>query len=116
MRKKFLHVSLSKELRKKYGKRSITIKKGDTVKIMKGKFRKKQGKITQVDMKRLRVYAEGIQIKKQDGSKANVPLRIPNLQIVELNLETRRGKISEKKKEEKVKEQKTENKVTEEKK
>ena len=43
--KRFLSANLSKDLRKKYGKRNLTLRKGDTVKVMRGKFRKKQGKI-----------------------------------------------------------------------
>ena len=69
---------------------------------MKGKFKKKQGKVIEVNMKRLKIFVEGIQIKKQDGSKANIPLKPSNLQIIELNLEKRRiierkkGKTEEK--------------------
>jgi len=36
IRKKLLNVSLSKELRKKYGRRAITVRKGDKVKILVG--------------------------------------------------------------------------------
>ena len=71
---------------------------------MKGKFKKKQGKVTEVNMKRLKIFVEGIQIKKQDGSKANIPLKPSNLQIIELNLEKRRTIERKKKTEEKVKE------------
>ena len=39
LKKKFVSVNLSKELRKKYEKRNIPVKKGDMVKIMK-KIRK----------------------------------------------------------------------------
>ena len=39
-RKKLVNANLSKELRAKYKKRSMSIKKGFTVKIMKGKFKK----------------------------------------------------------------------------
>lgn len=115
IKRKMLHVQLSKELRKKYGIRNITINKGDTVKVMKGKFKKKQGKVTEVNTKRLRIFVEGVQVRKQDGSKANVFIRPANLQIVELNLEKKRSKIERMKKEtkEKVKEEKTESKVKE---
>ena len=41
LKKKFLSANLSKELRKKYGKRSMVVRKGDVVKICRGKFRKK---------------------------------------------------------------------------
>jgi len=111
LKRKMLHVQLSKELRKKHGMRNITIVKGDTVKVMKGKFKKKQGKVTEVNTKRLRIFVEGVQVKKQDGSKANVFLRPANLQIIELNFDKKRSKIERMKKTEKSKEEKTENKV-----
>lgn len=111
LRRKFLHVQLSKELRKKYGIRNITINRGDTVKVMKGKFKKKQGKVTEVNTKRLRIFVEGVQIKKQDGSKANVFLRPANLQIIELNFDKKRSKIERMRKQ--AKEEKTEDKVKE---
>jgi len=104
LRKKFVSVNLSKELRKKYGKRNIPVKKGDEVKILRGKFKGKQGKITEVNLKLSKVIIEGIQTKKQDGSKVNVKLFPSNLQIKELNLDDKKrskflGKQSEEKKE-----------------
>ncbi len=82
---KTLGVNLSKELRKKHGMRNTILRKGDTVKIMRGKFKKKQGKIIEIFVKRGKIYIDGMQTKKQDGSKVNVPLRASNLQIIELN-------------------------------
>jgi len=87
LRKKFVSVNLSKELRKKYKKRNIPAKKGDEVKIMRGKFKGKLGKITEVNLKLSKVIIEGIQAKKQDGSKVNIKLFPSNLQIRSLNLE-----------------------------
>ncbi|MBS3094929.1 50S ribosomal protein L24 [Candidatus Pacearchaeota archaeon] len=116
IRKKLLNVSLSKELRKKYGRRAITVRKGDKVKILVGKFKKKEGKVTEVNYGRLKIYVEGIQIKKLDGSMTNVPMRSSNIQIIELNLDDKMRVESlnkkqtevqsEKKNEEKVKVQK----------
>ena len=90
IRKKFLSVNLSKDLRKKYGKRNIPVKKGDVVKILRGKFKKKQGKIKEVKLKTSKVIVDGIQVKKQDGSKADVKLQPSNLQIIELNIEDKK--------------------------
>ena len=90
IRKKFLSVNLSKDLRKKYGKRNIPIKKGDVVKILRGKFKKKQGKIKEVKLKTSKITIDGIQVKKQDGSKTDVKLQPSNLQIIELNTEDQR--------------------------
>ncbi|MFH1325727.1 MAG: 50S ribosomal protein L24 [archaeon] len=86
IKRKFVSVNLSKELRKKYGKRNVPAVKGDSVKIMRGKFKKKNGKVESVIGKSGKIYVEGIQATKQDKSKVNVPLRASNLQITELNL------------------------------
>lgn len=95
IRKKFVGVNLSKDLRKKYGKRNIPVRKGDGIKIMRGKFKGKRGKITDVKLKISKVTVEGIQVKKQDGSKVDVKLQPSNLQIIELNLEDRKRKIKQ---------------------
>ncbi len=84
-KRKSLSVNLSKDLRKKYDTRNVIIRKGDKVKIMRGKYSGKEGKIIEVLIKQLKVYIENIQTKKQDGSKVNVPLRTSNLQIIELD-------------------------------
>jgi large subunit ribosomal protein L24 len=107
VRKKFVTVNLSKDLRKKHSQRNISVRKGDTVKILRGKFRKKQGKVLEVKIKISKIIVEGIQATKQDKSKVNVKLQPSNLQIVELNLEDRK-RIKKTEKAEKVNENKKE--------
>jgi large subunit ribosomal protein L24 len=87
---KFLSTNLSKELRTKHKRRNIILRKGDTVKVMKGKFKGKAGKISEVKVGLMKVYIEGIQKKKQDGSMVNIPFRAPNLQITELNTDDKK--------------------------
>tara|TARA_Y100000310_G_scaffold319814_1_gene375567 strand:+ start:1808 stop:2254 length:447 start_codon:yes stop_codon:yes gene_type:complete len=106
IKKKFLSVNLSKDLRKKHGKRNISIRKGDTIKVMRGKFKKKQGKITEVNTKTSKISIEGIQVKKQDGSKVNVKLRPSNLQVIELNLEDKKRLKKDKTQKEEIKKDK----------
>ena len=90
LKRRLLSVNLSKDLRKKHGRRNIEVRKGDVVKIMKGKFKKKQGRVLEVKTKRQKIYIEGMQVKKMEGSKVNVPFRAPNLQIIELNLDDKK--------------------------
>ena len=44
----------------------------------------------EIKTKMLKVFIEGIQVKKQDGSKVNVKLQPSNLQIIELNTEDKK--------------------------
>ena len=87
---KFMSANLDKDLRKKYGKRSFPIRKGDSVKIMRGEFKKKTGKVGLVDLKKLRIAIESLQKTKKDGSKINVWFDPSNLQIKELNLDDKK--------------------------
>jgi len=108
---RLLSANLSKELRKKYSRRSFPLKKGDKVKIIIGEFKGKVGKISLVNSMKLKVAIDGIQRTKKDGTKINVLVDPSNLQIQELNLEDKRriksiGKkitISSSKKDEKLK-------------
>lgn len=90
IRHKMASAHLSKELRTKYSRRSFPVRKGDTVKIQKGKFSGKSGKISEVDMSKLRVYVEGMTATKRDGSKVNVPIVISDLMITEMNLDDKK--------------------------
>ncbi len=84
LKKKFVKVNLSKALRNKAGKKNLQAKKGDKVKVMRGKFKGKEGKILNVMIKESKIVVDGIQVTKMDGSKANVKLQPSNLQITEL--------------------------------
>ena len=82
---KFLSAHLSKTLRQKYGKRSLPLRKGDEVLVMRGSFMKKQAKVISVNHKFCRIFLENIQRSKKDGTKVNVPFNPRALQIISLN-------------------------------
>ena len=87
---KFLSAHLSKDLRTKHSKRSLPIRKGDEVLIMRGSFSGKKGKVLTVNLKRSIVTVDGMSVKKRDGSKVNVPLQPSNLQLMSINLDDKR--------------------------
>ena len=86
IKQKFVSAHLSKDLREKYKRRSINLRKGDSVKVMRGQFRNKTGKIDEVNLKRTKVYVSGIEIAKRDGTKARYPLNPSNLVITEVDI------------------------------
>ncbi len=114
IKKKFVSVNLSKELRKKLEKRNISAKKGDKIKVCRGKFKGKTGKIIKVDIKTSKITVEEIQVKKQDGSKANVKLQPSNLQIIEIADRKTKKKPEEKKQEKETTKKDTKNKEKQE--
>lgn len=94
IRRKMMSVNFSKELRKKYGKRNFPIVKGDDVRIMRGEFKNKTGKIENVNMKKMQISIEGIYRTKKDGTKVGVKFDPSNLQIKELELNDKKRKIA----------------------
>jgi large subunit ribosomal protein L24 len=85
-----LSAHLSKELRQKYKRRSLPVRKGDEVEVMRGEFKKKRGKISRVDSKDYKVYIEGMTIKRTDGTERQVAFHPSNLKIINLNLDDKR--------------------------
>ncbi|MCX8204074.1 MAG: 50S ribosomal protein L24 [Candidatus Nezhaarchaeota archaeon] len=83
---KMLAAHLSKELRQQYGFRSLPLRKGDTVMVMRGDFKGVMGKVVEVDTSKLRVHVEGVMDEKMDGTKYYVPIHPSNLLITKLDL------------------------------
>jgi len=90
IRRKIISAHLSKELREKYKTRSFPLRKDDEVEIMCGKFKKRTGKITRIDLKKYKVYIEGITIKRTDGTERLRAIHPSNLRILKLALEDKK--------------------------
>src|SRR2546425_11332406 len=65
--------------------RALPVRKGDTVRIMRGGFRGKEGKVVSVDRVHSTVVIEGITIEKVDEKKVARPLHASNLLIVRMD-------------------------------
>lgn len=112
LKQKFMHVHLSPELRKKYSFRNIQLKKGDKVKILRGQFKKKEGKVDRINLKQERVFIIGMEKVKKEGSKLLVPFHPSNLMITELTLDDKKRKAKLESKGIKKTDKKDENKTT----
>jgi len=94
IKQKFVSVHLSKDLRKRHNKRSMNLRKGDSVKIARGQFKNKSGKVDEVRVKKTSVYVSGVELVKRDGTKSRYPVHPSNLIITELNMDDKmRNKI-----------------------
>ncbi|KJE49460.1 MULTISPECIES: 50S ribosomal protein L24 [Acidiplasma] len=81
-----INVSLSKDLRKKYGIRRFPISKGDVVTIISGSRKGEGGKVIDVNHKNKKISIEGITIAKADGKQVAYYVDHSNLQITRLDL------------------------------
>jgi large subunit ribosomal protein L24 len=89
---------LSSKLKESHGTNSIPIRKGDTVMIMRGDRRNTEGKVTQIDTQKYRIFVEGANREKVDGTSIPVPIHPSKVMITHLNLDDKwRKKILERK-------------------
>lgn len=91
-RQKLIHAHLTKELRKQYKKRNLGLRKGDEVKILRGDFKGKNGKITKIDLKDVLVYVDGMKRKKTTGEDIEVAFQPSNIMITNLSMDDARRK------------------------
>src|SRR3989344_1547562 len=87
IKQNLVHAHLSGDLRKKHGKRNAGLRKGDKVKVLRGQFRKHEGKVERVDIKNTKIYVSGIELPKRDGTKKPLALHPSNLMITELSMD-----------------------------
>lgn len=86
---KILSASLSDQLRERYKVRSLSVRKGDTVKIVRGDFAGIEGKITDVDRGARRIYVEGVTRERVSGQQSKIGVHPSKVMITNLNLSDR---------------------------
>jgi large subunit ribosomal protein L24 len=106
---------LSDDLKKQYKKRSTSVIKGDTVKIIRGEYKGVEGKVEKINTGKGKLSIEGVQREKIKGGQVKVQIHASNVQISSLKLDDnyRKNKIENKEqinKSKKQSKQKTEKK------
>lgn len=85
-RQKLISAPLSEELREKYGVRSLPVRKGDRVRVVRGDFKGHEGAVVRVDLRKTKIFVEGVTVKRQDGTPRFVPIHPSKVVIVALDL------------------------------
>merc|ERR1712095_131411 len=94
IRRKLMTAPLSKDLRQKYGVRSMPIRKDDEVQVVRGHYKGQQvGKVVQCYRKKFCVYIERIQREKANGASVYVGIHPSKVCIVKLKMDKDRKKI-----------------------
>ena len=84
---KQLGSTLSKDLHKKYGKKSVRVIEGDSIKILRGEFKGVDGKVSKISIPKSSVAIEGVKKEKTKGDKFDVYIHTSNLVVTSLNTE-----------------------------
>ena len=85
-RRRTMSVALSKDLRTRYGRRSVPLRKGDTVRILSGSYRGREERVAKVDRRDYSVTLDNVTGKTADAKLKPLPIRLSHLVITRLNL------------------------------
>ncbi|KAJ6520654.1 60S ribosomal protein L26 [Mycena capillaripes] len=97
IRRKIMSSALSKELRSKHNTRSLPIRKDDEVRIVRGKYKGREGKVTQVYRKKWVIHVERVQRDKSNGATAPIGVHPSNVVITTIKLDKDRRAILDRK-------------------
>ncbi|EGS24025.1 60S ribosomal protein uL24 [Thermochaetoides thermophila DSM 1495] len=93
VRRVIMSAPLSKELREKYNVRSIPIRKGDEVQIVRGAHKDKEGKVTSVYRLKYVIHVERVTREKATGQTVPIGIHPSNVVITKLHLDKDRENI-----------------------
>ena len=85
-RGKYLSATLSKELRANLGKRTLPVRSGDKVMVLRGDFKGHEGEVLTVDYNSYKVTIEEVTLSKPDGTATFLPVDPSNLVIIDADL------------------------------
>lgn len=84
IKRKFLTARLSPELRKKHNIKRTPIRKGDSVRIMRGQFRGIEKKVDKIFTKKTKILIEDVKLQKADGTTSRYPIHPSNVMIIKI--------------------------------
>jgi len=87
-RKRMVSVHLDSGLMSEYNVRSIPVRKGDTVKVVRGAadFKASEAKVASVDLKSCKIIIENITVPKADGTQKPKPVDPSDVLLTKLDL------------------------------
>ena len=93
LRHKLMAAPLSPDLIKSKGVKALPVRKGDTVRVMRGDHAGFEGKISRIDLKRYRIFLEGLTREKVDGTNIFVSVHPSKVMIKNLKLDDKWRKV-----------------------
>jgi large subunit ribosomal protein L26e len=93
-----LSAPLSKDVRQTHGIRRLPIRRDDEVLVVRGKYKQRNGKVTAVKLRPMRVTVESVNVQKLNQETVPVPLHPSNVVITKLKIDKDRKALIDKSK------------------
>lgn len=85
-RRRRMTVLLSRDLRRRFGRRSVPVRKGDTVRVLSGSFVGREERVAEVDRRSYSVTLDNVTLKTTEEKLKPLPMRPTHLVLTRLNL------------------------------
>ncbi len=87
-KKRMVSAHLDSALMKEYNVRSVAVRKGDTVRVIRGDkdFKASEAKVASVDLKHMKLIIENITVPKADGTQKPKPVDPSDVLLTKLEL------------------------------
>lgn len=85
-RRRRMAVPLSRDLRTRYGRRSLPVRKGDTVRVLSGSYLGREERVAKVDRRGFSVTLDNVTGKTADAKLKPLAIRPSHLVLTRLNL------------------------------
>ena len=88
---------LSKELQQTHGIKRLPIRRDDEVKIVRGKYPDRTGRVTAVCLRTMRIHIDQLNVENRPNGPVAIPVHPSNVVITKLKLDNYRKSLIEKK-------------------
>jgi ribosomal protein uL24 len=85
-RRRRMTVPLSRDLKKRFGRRAIPVRKGDTVRVLSGSFVGREERVAKVNRRDYSVTLDNVTLKTAEEKLKPLALRTSHLVLTRLNL------------------------------
>lgn len=85
-RRKMMSAHLSEDLMLEFDRRSMPVREGDTVEIMRGDFEGTEGEVLEVNRRRMQLEIDGVTNRRADGTQIPRPIHPSNVRLIDLHL------------------------------
>eukprot|EP01060_Flectonema_neradi_P017404 TRINITY_DN24294_c0_g1_i1.p1 TRINITY_DN24294_c0_g1~~TRINITY_DN24294_c0_g1_i1.p1 ORF type:complete len:135 (+),score=17.79 TRINITY_DN24294_c0_g1_i1:55-459(+) len=93
VRRVIMSSALAEDLRTKHHVRSVPVRKGDEVKVIRGSHKGRDGKVVACYRKKWAIHVEKISREKANGTSVAIPIHPSNVQIIRLKMDNDRKSL-----------------------
>jgi large subunit ribosomal protein L24 len=94
VRNKLFSAPLSTALKATHRVSSVTVRTGDTVRVMRGDKKGVEGKVSRIERSKIRLFVDGVTREKVDGTPIQIPIHPSKIMITSLNLDDKKRRES----------------------